>query len=74
MCILQVLFAMNKTHWLNEKGAVALADTFAIQPVMFQSRINESFQLLAANPQSIQKAITTLGELSKEIGILVASA
>jgi len=54
-------------HWLNEKGAVAVADTFARKPEMLQSRINETFQLLGTNPQSIQKAIGNLEELSKEL-------
>jgi predicted nucleotidyltransferase len=71
MCMLQVLFALNKTHWLNEKGAVALAETFTIKPVMLQSRINEVFQVLDAHPQFIQKAITALDELSKDMEILV---
>jgi predicted nucleotidyltransferase len=71
MCMLQVLFALNKTHWLNEKGAVALAEPFAIKPARLQSRINDSFRLLDANPDSIQKAIVALGELSEEIGLLV---
>ena len=70
MCMLQVLFALNKAHWLNEKGAVALAETFAIKPVMLQSRINEVFQALEANPQSIQKAVVVLEGLSQEINIL----
>ena len=72
MCMLQVLFAMNRTHWLNEKGAAALADTFAIKPVMLRSRINEAFQLLDANPLSIQKAIVILEELNKEIDLFIA--
>ena len=67
MCMLQVLFALNKMHWLNEKGAVAVADTFARKPEMLQPRINETFQLLGTNPQSIQKAIGNLEELSKEL-------
>jgi predicted nucleotidyltransferase len=71
MCILQVLFAMNKTHWLNEKGAVAFADRFARKPERLQSRINETFPLLDTNPQSIQRAITNLEELSKDIKQLV---
>ena len=71
MCMLQVLFALNKTHWLNEKGAVALAETFAVRPVMLQSRINEVFQALDANPQSIQKAIAVLDEMSKDMEKLV---
>jgi hypothetical protein len=71
MCMLQVLFALNKTHWLNEKGALALADAFAIKPATLQSRINESFRLLDANPDSIQEAIVALEELSKEIDLLI---
>jgi predicted nucleotidyltransferase len=67
MCMLQVLFAMNKQYWLNEKGAVALANTFEIKPAMLQSRMNEAFRLLDANPASIQKAIVTLEGLSKDI-------
>ena len=72
MCMLQVLFAMNRTHWLNEKGAAALADTFAIKPLRLRSRINEAFQLLDANPLSIQKAIVILEELNKEIDLFIA--
>jgi predicted nucleotidyltransferase len=73
MCMLQVLFAINKTYWLNEKGAVALADNFPRKPAMVQSRINETFQLLDAKPQSIQRAIANLEEMSKDIDELVGS-
>lgn len=71
MCMLQVLFAINKTYWLNEKGAVALAETFPRKPERLQSRIHEIFHLLDANPQSLQKAISNLEELSKDIDQLV---
>jgi predicted nucleotidyltransferase len=71
MCMLQVLFALNKTYWLNEKGAVALAETFARKPEMLQARINETFALFEANPGSIQNAIANLEELGKEINSLV---
>lgn len=71
MCMLQVLFAINRMHWLNEKGAVALAETFAQKPVMLQPRINKAFALLDVSPQSIRKAISSLEELSKDIQILI---
>jgi hypothetical protein len=71
MCMLQVLFAINKTHWLNEKGAVALTDAFAVKPARFKSRVQEAFQLLDAKPQSIQGAIVVLEELNKEVELLV---
>ncbi|HSL41933.1 MAG TPA: nucleotidyltransferase domain-containing protein [Anaerolineales bacterium] len=69
MCMLQVLFALNKQYWLNEKGAVALADTFVIKPTRLRARIEEAFQFLDANPQSIQKSIHILEELSKDIHV-----
>jgi predicted nucleotidyltransferase len=74
MCMLQVLFALNKTYWLNEKGAVAIAETFSRKPTMFQSRIHEAFALLDANPLSIQNAIADLEELSKDIERLVSGS
>lgn len=74
MCMLQVLFALNRTHWLNEKGALALADAFALTPRMFQDRVNQSFKLLESNPHSMQSTITALDALSKEIDILSSQA
>ena len=70
MCMLQALFAMNKQYWLNEKGALALANTFSLKPDMLKSRVEEAFALLAANPDSIQKIIVILEELSKDVNYL----
>jgi hypothetical protein len=70
MCMLQVLFAINRVYWLNEKGAVALADNFPQKPERLRSRIDETFRSLEVKPQSIQKAIVHLDELSKDIEAL----
>ena len=72
MCMLQVLFALNRTHWLNEKGAVALAESFERKPERLQSRIRETFQLLDAKPESIRGAIANLVGLSEEINTLIS--
>ncbi len=71
LCMLQVLFAINREYWLNEKGAVAIANRFAIKPASFQSRVNEIFGLLNAAPESISKSITLLKELSADISTFV---
>jgi predicted nucleotidyltransferase len=71
MCMLQVLFALNKEHWLNEKGAVAIANNFQIKPANFQERINKIFTSLAASSESIDKSITLLKELSTDINTLL---
>src|SRR5690349_16290286 len=70
MCMLQVLFAINKTHWLNEKGAVAIANSFTRKPEELQHRINEIFQLLEADPRSMQSALLRLEELGQDISRL----
>ncbi|HND49879.1 MAG TPA: nucleotidyltransferase domain-containing protein, partial [Anaerolineales bacterium] len=36
MCMLQVLFALNKEYWMNEKGAINITDRFAIKPADFR--------------------------------------
>ncbi len=71
MCMLQVLFALNQTYWLNEKGAVALANSFVLKPTELQSRIENAFHLLDTDPHSIQKAIDNLEELSQDIHVLI---
>ena len=72
MCMLQVLFAVNREYWLNEKGAVAIASNFDIQPVNFQGRVNEIFRLLNAAPDSLHKSVTLLKELSTDMSILLS--
>jgi predicted nucleotidyltransferase len=72
MCMLQVLFAINRTHWINEKGAVAFAENFSRKPDRLAARIQETFQMLEAEPGSIRGAIANLEGLSKEINTLIA--
>ena len=74
MCMLQVLFALNKEHWLNEKGAVAIANNFKIKPVNFQSRVGEIFTLLSATPEAIDRSITLLKELNADMNNLLQSS
>jgi predicted nucleotidyltransferase len=71
MCMLQVLFALNSEYWLNEKGAVAIAERFEIKPHNLQVRVGEVFRLLDATPQAIEGAIALLTELSLEMNDLL---
>ena len=71
MCILQVLFALNKVHWLNEKGAMAIADAFLIKPTQFKSRVNDIFALLSATPETIGQAIILLKALNDDVSDLL---
>ena len=72
--MLQVLFALNKEHWLNEKGAVAIAANFKIRPVNFQSRVGEIFTLLSATPEAIHQSVALLKELNADMNDLLQSS
>ena len=71
MCMLQVLFAVNKQFWLNEKGAVALANTFELRPEELPSRVEAAFRVLDADPDSIQRAIKILEELRNDLEAMI---
>lgn len=70
MCMLQVLFALNEEYWMNEKGAVKIAQGFSVKPARFQERANDVFRLLGADSESIQQAIDVLAELSRDVALL----
>jgi predicted nucleotidyltransferase len=67
MCMLQVLFALNKEYWMNEKGAVNITDRFATKPVNFRDRVAEIYRLLDASPEAIERSVALLRELSEEV-------
>lgn len=64
-CLMQTLFALNGQYWMNEKGAVAIASTFALCPAQLQPRIEDAFAQLAT-PGGIARAIEILAELVRE--------
>jgi predicted nucleotidyltransferase len=66
-CMNQVLFALNETYLLNEKGAVALANGLTLRPADYQRRVESVFALLAADAESIREAIAILDEIEREL-------
>ncbi|MEH2040159.1 nucleotidyltransferase family protein [Nostoc sp.] len=66
-CMNQVLFALNEDYLLNEKGAVAIASTFAICPIDYQQRVEQAFGLLAASSKSITQAIAILEAIEDDL-------
>jgi predicted nucleotidyltransferase len=59
-CLAQTLFALNGQHWMNEKGAVTLADGFSISPPHLKDRVELAFEQLNHSPDAISSAIHTL--------------
>lgn len=69
-CMNQVLFALNEEYLLNEKGAVALANRFALRPQDYQQRVESAFGLLsvdAAYPLNISESIAILDRIERDL-------
>jgi hypothetical protein len=72
-CLLQVLFALNEQYWLNEKGALALADTFQLCPPGLKARVEAAFGSLAADSASISESIAVLAGVARDTQRLLGS-
>jgi predicted nucleotidyltransferase len=71
-CLLQVLFAVNEQYWMNEKGALALADGFAKAPPRLRERVENAFSQLDRSGESIAAAIDILRNVAGECNVWVA--
>lgn len=70
-CLNQVLFALNETYWMNEKGAAAIADSFSMVPNKYSYRINNILTLVTEDQAGLEKALSMLRELIHETETLV---
>jgi len=70
-CMLQVLFALNEEYWLNEKGALLIADKFPLRPERLKERVEEAFAILSADGQAIEKSISILEEVNRDLDTLL---
>ncbi len=72
MVLTQTLFALNQQYWMNEKGAVALANGFSQVPAAFEQRVRRIFSLLQPQPESIEQALQELETLIQATAALLA--
>lgn len=66
-CMNQVLFALNEEYLLNEKGAVAVANSFALCPRNYQQQVESVFTLLSVDVKPIMDAIAILEEIEQDL-------
>jgi predicted nucleotidyltransferase len=71
--LVQVLFALNDTYFMNEKGALRIADSLSIKPPAFSSRItailaglDQSLPTLQARVDEMAALITETRSLAKK--------
>lgn len=65
-CLNQVVFALNETYWMNEKGASAIANSFAKVPSQYANRINSILSLVTEDETGLEKASGMLLDLIHE--------
>ena len=63
-CLCQTLFALNGVYLLNEKGAVAAVDGFALSPPGFAKRVASLFADLGSGDHAA--GLDRLGEIIAE--------
>ncbi|MGE5866665.1 MAG: nucleotidyltransferase domain-containing protein [Rhizobacter sp.] len=71
-CLLQVVFALNEAHWLNEKGALHLAQRFTQRPCDLLKRAESVYEGLRADVASLGHSLHLLDELHGEVEALAA--
>jgi Nucleotidyltransferase domain len=64
-CLMQIIFAHNRQWLINEKGALKLADSFAIKPDDLKARV-EAALTLSADPASLTQSLDALRRLVDE--------
>jgi hypothetical protein len=70
-CLLVVLFALNRQHWLNEKGALHLAGRFRIIPPGFCERVEAIWRSVIKDSDSLATAMAMIRDLNDEVKALV---
>lgn len=66
-CLTQVIYALNETYIMNEKGAIANVCAFKIIPKNFESRVEKIFCSLTSEPEDIEILIDQLSGIIKEV-------
>ncbi len=64
--LVQVLFALNETFWLNEKGSLELADSFAIKPKNFKQIVENVLANVGKNPNELKVNLQRFKNLVEE--------
>lgn len=65
-CLNQVLFAKNELYCINEKRAVAMIETFPINPANYKQRLDQVITLLSSDTEKTKQATALLQELVAE--------
>ncbi len=71
-CLVQVLFALNERYFLNEKGSVQTADSFALHPAGFGEVASAVLAQPGGRPEQLGANVRRLAELVRAVRGLCA--
>ena len=71
-CLLQVLFARNRTYFLHEKRAMAIAEGFAVAPPGFAATVAEILAAPGATPEALVAQVARAAALVEAVRALMA--
>lgn len=66
-CLIQIIFALNETFLMNEKGALLITDTFQLIPNDFRGKIEGLFYSFTTEPKNAKNHIDQLMDVVKEV-------
>jgi predicted nucleotidyltransferase len=70
-CLIQVLFALNETYWINEKGAVAITDGFKSKPNGFRETLEQVLAHPGASPRELEGSLKRFKHLVNQTQTIV---
>jgi predicted nucleotidyltransferase len=70
-CMVQVLFALNEQHYVNEKGAIQEMHAFTLVPKSFTETVQEVLACPGGTAQQLHESLVRLRTLAAEVNHLV---
>ena len=66
-CLVQVLFALNKRYFVNEKGSVDAVDCFDLRPPRFKQTVTEVLAQPGHVPDALRKSIELISDCTRSV-------
>jgi predicted nucleotidyltransferase len=65
-CLVQVLYALNESYWLNEKGSIRAIDAFPLHPAEWENRVRRVLARPGDTAQALDASLAEFDALVQE--------
>jgi hypothetical protein len=69
-CLVQALFALNESYWLNEKGSIHAIDAFSLRPAEWGNRVRRVLAHPGDTAQALAASLAEFDALVQETRVL----